>query len=114
MKYKDPRGLVPYYQGLPRGGITKRNVVLSQESRWAILKWPSKIEKADCPFCESQNIKIEVREERDDEEWDRKQNWNGYMQHIAVCMDCGAHGPEDDVITPEGAARAWSSVCRRA
>jgi len=98
----------PWDEGLPIGGMTKKNTGINCETRTASLPWPLGIRPTPCPFCGASSVFIEATQTRDDDEADIDEAWPDYVNYSAYCLPCGATGPQDDSMTPISAAKVWN------
>ena len=89
--YKDLRGIMSWNEKIPRG-FKKYGLptIFTEERAWHIKEADEKV--AVCLFCGGDSH-LEAFENRDDEESDRRQSWDGCVMYRAVCLLCGSQGP---------------------
>jgi hypothetical protein len=93
-EYKDPRGLVPWNADIPKQIPAKNIPTINPEFREWTIRSKHK-PKQPCPFCgvEGKGLLLAAYEEREDEEYNVKQPWNGVVFYRVCCLLCGCEGP---------------------
>jgi hypothetical protein len=90
-KYKDPRGIMAWNENIPKP-MKKYGLptIFQEEREWQIREQDDNLH--GCPFCGADAMAVAF-ENRDDEEADRQQAWDGWVMFRVVCLLCGANGP---------------------